>query len=107
MKGIQINSNNDEPNEAGNSSDSEQISGSGVVLPTKENLADIVNELYSTDAYSRRNIADHILKQEEMIQRQNNNGNSTELSEKDHTKLQTWRSLYLDKLQKIFNEVEQ
>ena len=28
-------------------------------------------------------------------------------SERDHTKLSTWRSTYLDKLQKIFSEVEE
>lgn len=29
------------------------------------------------------------------------------MSERDHSKMQVLRSLYLDKLQKIFNEVEQ
>lgn len=37
----------------------------------------------------------------------NNNGASSEMSDRDHSKLQTWRSQYLDKLQKIFIEVEQ
>ena len=101
MKGIQINSNIDEPNEAGGTSETNSISGSGVVLPTKENLADLVNELYSTDAYTRRNIAEAVLKQvsssqhkvhstllqEESMQRGNNHGNSSEISERDHTKL--------------------
>ena len=36
-----------------------------------------------------------------------NNGGESDISDRDHTKLQVWRSLYLDKLQKIFNEVEQ
>ena len=47
------------------------------------------------------------MKQEESMARGNNNGASSEMSERDHSKLQTWRSLYLDKLQKIFNDVEQ
>ena len=67
-----------------------------------------MNELFSNDAYTRRNIAEQVLKQEEQVARSgNNNGASSEISEKDHGKLQSWRSLYLDKLQKIFNEVEQ
>ena len=73
-------------------------------------MADLVNELFSTDAYTRRSIAEQVLKQEESMQGRNapnNNGNSSELSDRDHSKLQTWRSQYLDKLQKIFNEVEQ
>ena len=36
-----------------------------------------------------------------------NNGGESDISDRDHMKLQVWRSLYLDKLQKIFNEVEQ
>lgn len=78
-----------------------------MILPTKENLADLVNELYSTDAYTRRNIAEQVLKQEETLQRTAPGGGSSELSDRDHSKLQTWKSQYLDKLQKIFNEVEQ
>jgi len=76
------------------------------VLPTKENLADLVQELFSTDAYTRRNIAEAVLKQEENNMQRNTNG-SSELSDQDHSKLQSWRSLYLDELQKIFNGVEQ
>ena len=77
------------------------------MLPTKENLAELANDLFSPDAYTRRNIAEAVLKQEESISRGKDNGNSSELSERDHSKLQTWKSQYLDKLQKIFNEVEQ
>jgi len=77
-----------------------------VILPTKENLSDLVQELFSTDAYTRRNIAEQVLKQEDSLTRGNNNGASSEMSERDHGKLQIWRSLYLDKLQKIFNDVE-
>ena len=79
------------------------------MLPTKENLAELANDLFSPDAYTRRNIAEAVLKQEESnISRGGaaNNGNSSELSERDHSKLQTWKSQYLDKLQKIFIEVE-
>ena len=57
----------DEHNEAGGSSESNSITGSGVVLPTKENLTDLVNDLYSTDAYVRRNIAEAVLRQDEAI----------------------------------------
>lgn len=79
-----------------------------MILPTKENLSDLVNELLSNDAYTRRSIADQVLKQEEQMARNGNNGGaSSEMSERDHGKLQVWRSLYLDKLQKIFDEVEQ
>ena len=107
MKGIQISANLDEHNEAGGSSDSESHPGSGVVLPTKENLIELVNDLYSTDAYVRRNIADAVLRQEEPHRdNQRATNGSSELSDRDHSKLQTWRSLYLDKLQKIFCEVE-
>jgi len=69
-------------------------------------LAELANDLFSPDAYTRRNIAEAVLKQEESMSRGNNNGNSSELSERDHTKLHSWKSQYLDKLQKIFNEVE-
>ena len=62
MKGIQINSNIDEPNEAGGTTSENSITGNGVILPTKENLADLANELFSTDAYTRRNIAEAVLK---------------------------------------------
>ena len=46
LKGIQINSNIDEPNEAGGTSETNSISG-GLVLPSKDNLNDLINELYS------------------------------------------------------------
>ena len=64
LKGIQINSNIDEQNEAGGSSETNSLTNCGLVLPTKENLADQANDLFSTDAYARRNLAEAVLKQQ-------------------------------------------
>ena len=97
-------------------------------MPTRDNLGDIINDLMVNDAYTRRQVAESILRpvsgksssgfqqlinplsklQEGNIGNRNPNHNSSpdNISDRDHLKLQTWRCLYLDKLQKIFVETE-
>jgi hypothetical protein len=64
IKGMQTSSNLDEQqaqDEKGNQQDSEELNEE-FLLPSKENLQEIVHELYDSDPYIRRKIAQQVMK---------------------------------------------
>lgn len=92
LKGIQVSSVIDEqtPQDNGNQQDSDDLHDE-ISLPTTDNLAEIVQELVDSDPYTKRRIATALMRG---------------AVEQKVGGLNVTKTPYLDRLLKVFNEVE-